>query len=355
MVMYKVGAEPTWSTIPTGVLFFNTANNIPLYSTKSGAGAADQWDYFFGFIRASLAAASSIDAANDKLLIYDTSEDEYKTVIPSLFTSGIQDIYVKMKSGSSSSVYLSDGIGGATNGGLYFDTIPGTPTATQMLVHASVAAMAAAEAGSIALTNKMAISYSGHTSANPSVSITLQQANEIMKFINLYDTPANYTSSGGYVLMVNSGATAVEFKQYVPVSAGGTNANLSASATGSLIYYNSGTSAFVALTGGTSGYVLKSNGNSAAPSWVAKWTSEGFSRTFNNSTDWTPSGGDETHTILASAHGLGTGFGFCVQVYETNAGQHDLVDVEVNINNSTGDITLVSSAPFAGYVVILKA
>lgn len=80
-----------------------------------------------------------------------------------------------------------------------------------------------------------------------------------------------------------------------------------------------------------------------------------YTATFNNTTDWTLSAPDYTHTIAAATHGRGTSPN--VQVYESiGGGSYEQVTTNVTVS-ATGDVTLkVSQVPnnrFTGLVLII--
>lgn len=84
----------------------------------------------------------------------------------------------------------------------------------------------------------------------------------VYKFTDLSDVPHNYTSAGGYLVRVNSGATALEFDSLT--------ATLDAvlgNTQGSIIYR--GASVWTTLGPGTSGNFLRTNGTGVNPSWSA--------------------------------------------------------------------------------------
>lgn len=352
MVMYNIGSEPAWTGagIPPGTLYFQTNLNIPFYAYREDpSGEAIGWDYFFGYMRANLGVALTVDTSNDRLLLYQAGTGTYKLITPGTLQSAIEDIHVKMKSTSSTSSFLSTVLQAAEYGGIYYDI--GSGTESTMYSHFSVAGLSAASGGSVALTNILPVSFAGDTVVDASAYITLDQANKVMKFISLVDTPATF--SANYLLRANSGATALEWIQYVPTSAGGTGANLSASQLGSLFYFNTSGNVFTALSQGTLNQVLASQGAAALPQWIDAWTTDGYADVFSVS-DWSGSFPDYTITVAAVTHGLGVGYGYNVKVYENVSGVWHLVEVETRINASTGAVTIYASGKFDGYISITK-
>jgi hypothetical protein len=84
----------------------------------------------------------------------------------------------------------------------------------------------------------------------------------VINFTDLADVPHDYTSSGGEIVAVNSGATGLEFK---PISA---VLDLIDNTQGAILYRNA--TGWVSLTPGTAGYVLATGGPGANPSWVVQ-------------------------------------------------------------------------------------
>jgi hypothetical protein len=91
--------------------------------------------------------------------------------------------------------------------------------------------------------------------------------------------------------------------------------------------------------GNVSGTVAIANGGTGATTAAAARTALGAVAKYTaTNTSLTPSGGSVTWTISAATHGLGTTPAILVQVKDAGTGY--VVDVDVNVNESTGDVVL---------------
>jgi hypothetical protein len=349
LVLHNRASNPaSFTGIKAGAIHYNHAEKTIYYGRRSsgGIGDADSWQYLFAFKHTNVADITTLDVTEDRLLIWDASLGTYHTIAPEDLTSSIEDIYVKVKSGSLVSGFLSEVLVGQTNGGIYYDT--GAPTDSIMKTHLVVNNLVQRTTN---LTSSffLATSASGDADSVISQKISIAYMNEVLSFIKLSDTPSTYVDKGGYVLQVKADATAVVFNQFLSTVNGGTNKDLSGATNGSLLYFNSTEVALNALSPATAGYVLSSGGAALAPTWIAKWTSDSYADTFEDS-DWTPDVDD--FYITVSTHGLGTGAGFNVQIYNTDGTTYSLIECEVEIDGA--NITLRSNSAFDGYYVITK-
>jgi hypothetical protein len=163
-------------------------------------------------------------------------------------------------------------------------------------------------------------------------------------------TLTGYVKGAGTTALTASSTIPVgDLSGTLPVASGGTGAT---TLTGYL--KGNGTSAVTASStiagsdisgnitgnaGNVTGTVAIANGGTGATTAAAARTALGAVAKYTaTNTSLTPSGGSVTWTISAATHGLGTTPAILVQVKDAGTGY--VVDVDVNVNESTGDVVL---------------
>lgn len=353
LTLERSSSLPATAGIHAGYVIYSTARTAPLYlhrTVENGGAPAGtpSWQWMFAFAHSNITNLASIAANEDKLLIYDASAGSYHFVTADQLQATNNDVMVKAWGASNQSGYLNQVLVPETNGGVVFTQT--NSTWDYLAVRMSVGDLLT-KTDNFLSSHFLAIAEADNNTA--SKKATIANINTVLEFIKLYDVDeTSYTGKNGFNLYVNGNT--VKFREVTPIANGGTN-NSATALNGQLVYYNGTGPKYDYLSNGTLGYVLVSGGANQAPTWTAAWTNKSYVAEFENA-DWTLDGVtlDYTYTILAATHELGTGAEFGILVYEEDSGTYYNVSLETSIVSSTGAITLVSSAAFTGYAMIIK-